>query len=216
MFTIYLITNKTNGKRYVGLTSRSIRERWLEHLSGARCGLDTYIYRAIRKYGSESFTITTLDTSEDTDVASWREMFWISAFETSNRDKGYNSDEGGSGYYHPTVDVLEKRSNSIKKRYADGLAVWCTRFDITEQTVADLYSQGFSQRQIAKQLGVSKRTVAVRLETAKVPQRTVRDYKITITDETRKKMREAKLADPLTAERCRKMTRERLERRANK
>ena len=47
---IYLITNKINGKKYVGKTTTSIEERWREHCkpcNGIRSGIDG----AIQKYG---------------------------------------------------------------------------------------------------------------------------------------------------------------------
>jgi group I intron endonuclease len=57
---IYLITNTIDGKRYIGKTSRSIEQRWYEHCKNAEYGHDTYLYRAIRKYGKDAFTIELL------------------------------------------------------------------------------------------------------------------------------------------------------------
>jgi len=52
---IYLITNKINNKQYIGKTSQSLDKRWYQHCKNAEYGLDTYLYRAIRKYGVENF-----------------------------------------------------------------------------------------------------------------------------------------------------------------
>lgn len=213
MFLIYCITNKNNGKRYIGLTSRTIHDRWLEHKSSSKRE-DTLLYRAIRKHGLESFDIRQIDKTDDEDTAAYLEMLWIAAFKSFG-NLGYNSDEGGLGYYNPTPETLKKRSESIKQGYENGRHSWCYRADIEESEVARLYESGLSQRQIAKQLKTSKRTIAVRLKKLAVEQRSVGDYTYIVSDETRKKMSDAKLADPLTVERCRKMTRERLERRLN-
>lgn len=53
---IYLITNKLNGKMYVGQTLMTVHERWLRHCSVARNNINaTGIDGAIRKYGKEIF-----------------------------------------------------------------------------------------------------------------------------------------------------------------
>ena len=52
---IYILTNKVNGKQYVGKDS-NLPNRVNQHLSGYEnnCPL---IYRAIKKYGRENFDI---------------------------------------------------------------------------------------------------------------------------------------------------------------
>lgn len=57
---IYLITNTINCKRYIGKTTQSLEKRWYQHCKNAEYGQDTYLYRAIRKYGKNNFTIENL------------------------------------------------------------------------------------------------------------------------------------------------------------
>ncbi len=57
---IYLVTNNINGKRYIGKTSQSVEKRWYQHCKNAEYGHDTYLYRAIRKYGKNNFTVELL------------------------------------------------------------------------------------------------------------------------------------------------------------
>lgn len=57
---IYIITNKLNGSRYIGKTSKTLEKRWYQHCKNAEYGTDTYLYRAMRKYGVENFTIEPL------------------------------------------------------------------------------------------------------------------------------------------------------------
>jgi group I intron endonuclease len=214
MFLIYCITNNTNGKRYIGQTSRTSLERWWEHQSAARCGQDTYLYRAIRKYGADSFSIKDIDKTKTNEAANQLEMFWIQTLGTCVSKYGYNGDAGGLGYYKPTEETLRKRSESIKKRYSEGLQVWCTRTDIPDNEVSELYKQGWTQRRIADKFNASKRTIAVRLHKMGVEQRPKVDpnrIKYIVSPETRQKMREAKLADPAMVERMRTMTKNRIE-----
>lgn len=64
MSYIYVITNKINGKQYVGQTSNTIQQRFKEHLYTAKRNEQTRqspIYRAMRKYGIENFIIKELE-----------------------------------------------------------------------------------------------------------------------------------------------------------
>jgi group I intron endonuclease len=57
---IYLITNLVNGKMYVGLTTRTILQRFHKHLLNARSGEESSLYSAFRKYGESNFKIEPL------------------------------------------------------------------------------------------------------------------------------------------------------------
>jgi len=62
MSFIYKITNKVNGKMYIGETNRTIEIRWRQHKSRAKDPQYTeYLYQAMRKYGIENFTIECLE-----------------------------------------------------------------------------------------------------------------------------------------------------------
>ena len=54
---IYQITNKINNKKYIGKTSQSLEKRWYQHCKNAEYGKNTFLYKAIRKYGKENFYI---------------------------------------------------------------------------------------------------------------------------------------------------------------
>ncbi len=57
---IYIVTNTTDNKRYIGKTSKTLEERWYKHCKSAEYGSNTYLHKAIRKYGSDSFKIEYL------------------------------------------------------------------------------------------------------------------------------------------------------------
>lgn len=91
---IYKITNRVNGKVYIGQTTMSLTKRWRYHCtpSSSYCRL---LHRAIQKYGRENFTVEQIDVACDRDELDWKETYWISFYDSMNRDKGYNLLSGG-------------------------------------------------------------------------------------------------------------------------
>ena len=91
----YLITNKTNGKSYVGLTRFSIEKRFEEHvLNSRRKRRISAVCSAILKYGRENFTIKELGTAENKKDLVLLEQKHIIEFKTLSPD-GYNLTTGG-------------------------------------------------------------------------------------------------------------------------
>lgn len=93
MGCIYMYTNKINGKQYVGQTSRDLKTRHWQHLSQH----DTYIDRAIQKYGKDNFILEVLeDNIFDIDELNRKEQFYIEKYDTFNN--GYNLNRGGDNH----------------------------------------------------------------------------------------------------------------------
>jgi group I intron endonuclease len=84
---IYLISNTINGKRYIGKTSKTLEERWYRHCKSAEYGSNTYLHKAIRKYGPESFKIEYLMEGLDEE-----EVMLI-----ADQQPEYNMTAGGDG-----------------------------------------------------------------------------------------------------------------------
>lgn len=96
MAYIYCIKNNINGKCYVGKTLRSPEERFLEHLCDSRKQTheNRPLYRAIKKYGEDNFSLQVLEECADK-FASSREMWYIEELKTYAC--GYNATVGGDG-----------------------------------------------------------------------------------------------------------------------
>ncbi len=97
---VYLVKNKINGKRYVGMTTRSVEERWKEHVQdrNSKAQRNKALSRAIRKYGETSFEISVIGvcrTGRKQDL-SWLETFCIATAGTKGAS-GYNMTDGGEG-----------------------------------------------------------------------------------------------------------------------
>ena len=90
MSYIYCITNHVNGKKYIGKTTSSVSKRWKEHCRDykkERCK-DRPLYRAMNKYGIDSFSIEMLEECSSKE-SSGRETYWINEFKTYGN--GYNA-----------------------------------------------------------------------------------------------------------------------------
>lgn len=110
---LYLATCVANGKVYVGKTVQEIARRWSRHVLDAKKGLDLFFYRAILKYGPESFRIEEISLV-DSDRADDLERFWIEYFQSNDSEFGYNSTLGGEGFSH-TDEQKRRISASCKK-----------------------------------------------------------------------------------------------------
>lgn len=92
---VYRITSPS-GKSYIGITKRSVRVRWSAHVSRARASrLNHPFLNAIRKYGSEAFTVTVLATEFTEQQAKDVEVMLIDLYCTQDRNHGYNLSPGG-------------------------------------------------------------------------------------------------------------------------
>lgn len=61
MAYIYKITNSINGKIYIGKTYKTIEQRFKEHFKDSKRYKNRPLYRAINKYGIESFKIEVIE-----------------------------------------------------------------------------------------------------------------------------------------------------------
>ena len=98
MGVIYKITNKLDGKIYVGKTARTLEIRMKEHLRHN----ETYIERALKKYGIEAFEVSVIEECDSEEKLNEREMYWIALLDC-RYPNGYNMSEGSEGSLGHTV-----------------------------------------------------------------------------------------------------------------
>lgn len=104
---IYKITNKVNGKIYIGQTKKKLAVRWAEHknLAFHIKKKSTIFHKAIKKYGPENFQIEEFATCFNIDSINFLEEEIIKNF-NSIYPFGYNMTFGGK---------TSKRSSKAKK-----------------------------------------------------------------------------------------------------
>ena len=115
---IYKVTNKLNGKCYIGKTIYNLEERKKGHLK-VRYTRNYPFYNAINKYGLESFIWETIYICNDENELNKMEMYFIQELNTLHPN-GYNLSLGGdgqSGFKHSE----ESRRKISKNNWMRGL-----------------------------------------------------------------------------------------------
>lgn len=89
---IYKLTNNVNGKIYIGITKKSINQRFSCHVwdSAFSKKRKTVIAKAIRKYGKKSFFVKEIDESFSEQEALEKEAFYINLLGSHVSCGGYN------------------------------------------------------------------------------------------------------------------------------
>ena len=108
---IYKITNKIDGKSYVGQSLNDPKIRWKQHFrenSGCIC-----LRNAIQKYGKENFKTEIICICFDEDI-NFYEIEYIEKFNTISPN-GYNLQSGGNNGRRLHEDTKKKLSNTMKK-----------------------------------------------------------------------------------------------------
>lgn len=107
---IYMITNKINNKKYIG-QSINIKRRKSEHFS-KKC--DMVISHSIFKYGKENFDFKILEECEESQLDEL-EIKYITEYKSTNREFGYNVDNGGNGTGKMSEETKQKIRESTTK-----------------------------------------------------------------------------------------------------
>lgn len=135
---IYKITNRINGKVYVGQTVKTLKERFQKHCWSTtekdNYHLNMAIKKAIKKYGKENFTIELIEEVEQNKLDE-REVYWISFYDSYK--KGYNCTLGGqNGATRETILNWKEENEVIEAKYL-----------------------GFSSREIGEAYNIDRSTV---------------------------------------------------------
>jgi group I intron endonuclease len=114
---IYLITNIENGLAYVGQTTKTIDQRWTEHIYDAlgkhSRSRGSYLHHSLKKHGIENFKIELVRFCKDKEDLDFWEKNLIEEWHTV-RPFGYNIALGGTGVMHGRKMSVEARSKISK------------------------------------------------------------------------------------------------------
>ena len=116
---IYKITCMVNGKVYVGLTCGSLDKRWKRHCRTAKTDgrRSPYLYRAINKYGPDTFSTEVLEECATLEDLAKAEIKWIDSLDSRDPKKGYNVSKGGHMTCFSQEGLERLRAANLGKHY---------------------------------------------------------------------------------------------------
>lgn len=112
---IYLITNLTNGKVYVGMSSNT-RQRWVDHRKKLRnrTHANPHLQSAWAMYGERSFRFEVLQVESDLTKLPELEQGYINNLRALDPAHGYNMCSGGLVNYIRSPETLARMSAAQK------------------------------------------------------------------------------------------------------
>lgn len=159
MWLVYRYTNQLTGKIYVGYTSKTLDDRWRDHVAKSRRGCQR-LYAAMRRDGLSCWHREILEkgipTLEEVNAAEQR---WICELQANDPNVGYNMTPGGDGgTTHPHNEHHRLRMSSRMKGAANPRAK-LSQADVDQIRVT--YAKGdVLQRELAEQYGVTQVTIS--------------------------------------------------------
>lgn len=121
VYKIYKITNSNNTLCYIGQTIRTLEKRWTRHKSDAKSGVDTFLYRSMRKYGIECFNIEVIAYALKQEFLNDLEILLIAQHNTFTPN-GFNLTSGGNANTEISQETRKKLSIASMERRHTGEA----------------------------------------------------------------------------------------------
>lgn len=120
IYSIYLITNLINNKKYIGYTSNKLGHRFNDHSKTTKPKYQdrSVISLAIEKHGKENFSCDIILQSNDYEYCRLIETNFIKEYNsltTTQGGWGYNIDLGGRGHKR-SPETIEKHRQKLKGR----------------------------------------------------------------------------------------------------
>lgn len=117
MISIYKITNIQNNKVYIGQTINTIECRFKQHLRENRGS--NLLHKDMQIQNKEDFKIILIDRAETQIEADEKERFWISFYNSTNTEYGYNLDSGGKNSCTKSSTALNNMRDAVLRSWDD-------------------------------------------------------------------------------------------------
>lgn len=165
-FFVYQITNKINGKVYIGKSQTNLKcgaSRWQIHLRISNGGKEKYgrmysaIHAAINKYGASNFTYKEIDFADDEKQALHLEQCWIAQLKDSNYAL-YNLTNGGEGLSGKVHNSETKRKISFAQQGEKSSNAMLRTNQVVEIKRL-LKSNQYTRKEIREKFHMSKSTI---------------------------------------------------------
>lgn len=124
MAIVYKITNKLNGKIYIGKSKYNKADYF---------GSGLKINYALDKYGVQNFIKEIIEVCDDS-VVDEIEKFWISQLHATDNEIGYNISAGGQGGDHYWKTLTEEEQDYHREKIRKGVSTRRNRLPHSEET----------------------------------------------------------------------------------
>lgn len=118
---VYRIVNLVNSKVYIGSTAQSFKKRGVQHYSDLVRGVhkNSYLKHSWNKYGEKNFKFEIVEFCDSQDTLT-REQYWLDFTKSYDKTVGYNINPLASGTPNMVREVIEKRRQTMLRKYASG------------------------------------------------------------------------------------------------
>lgn len=146
---IYCIENLINHKKYIG-QSTDVYNRWNAHKNALNSNRhrNIYLQRAWNKYGKDNFNFYIIEKC-NSDIIDELEKHYISMFNSTYNQCGYNIESGGNVNKQIPIETREKMSNAKSGKYFSGEnpkahPVYCPQLDRWFSCIMDAQREGIA------------------------------------------------------------------------
>jgi group I intron endonuclease len=169
---VYCVTNKINGKIYIGQSTKTLQQRRRKHLKSINQNINLPFYRALKKYGKDNFEWVILKECSSKKELDETEIYYIRSLKSNDEHYGYNRSTGGEGgdtyTDNPRLteikETLKKRTteNWKKAEYRDKVIPEISKFYFSSEQMKKLWADPkfrekvLNARKGIKQPGLSK------------------------------------------------------------
>lgn len=165
-WTIYCHTHIATGRRYIGLTVKTMEQRWHQHASQAKYSIGGHYHfaNAIRKYGKDAFSHEVLEVHTDLDEANLAEEWFIRLFRTRDLRYGFNLVKGGKHTSHSVRNPWDRpefrektlrnlaKANSISSEERSMRAKKLWQDDGFRQKITEASRQAYSNPELVERV----------------------------------------------------------------
>lgn len=178
---IYKITNKVNGKFYIG-SSNNIKRRWMHHKSNLRNGTHTnfHLQNSYDKHGEDQFEFVLIEEVRRANLLAKEQEYLDEAFggdqEIYNISRVAGSPMAGLNHTEEVRQLLSEKLSGknhphygkpVSEEWRRKISKSTKRFtDEEESSFRDRWKSGETKSSIAKEIGVHITTITRAIERA--------------------------------------------------